>query len=81
LTLTDFGTTPEARGLAVLETNEAGMLSPFLRRFPGHNLASYPAIDIHAMPYLNDTFDLVHSDTPEHIANLIRALQECRGVR
>jgi ubiquinone/menaquinone biosynthesis C-methylase UbiE len=78
LTLTDFATTPQASGLTMLEINEAGMLSPFLRRFPGHNLASYPAIDIHALPYLNDTFDLVvHSDTLEHVANPIRALQEC----
>jgi SAM-dependent methyltransferase len=81
LTLTDFATTPEASSLAVLEINEAGMLSPVLRQFAGHILATYPAVDMHAMPYSDNTFDLVvHSDTLEHVANPIRALEECRRV-
>jgi SAM-dependent methyltransferase len=67
--------------LAVLEINEAGSLSPVLRQFNGHVLATYPAVDMLAMPYPDDTFDLVlHSDTLEHVANPIRALQECRRV-
>lgn len=80
LTLSDF-VTSEAKDLAVLEINEAGNLSSVLQQIPGHILANYPAIDIHAMPYSDDTFDLVvHSDTLEHVANPIRALEECRRV-
>jgi ubiquinone/menaquinone biosynthesis C-methylase UbiE len=65
----------------VLEINEAGTLSPLLRQLPGHVLTGYPAVDIHSMPYLDATFDLVlHSDTLEHVASPIRALEECRRV-
>jgi SAM-dependent methyltransferase len=81
LTLAEFATTPEADRLAVLEINEAGTLSPVLRQISGHILAAYPAVDIHTMPYSDDTFDLVvHSDTLEHVANPIQALEECRRV-
>jgi SAM-dependent methyltransferase len=81
LTLTEFATSSDARALAMLEINEAGSLSPVLRQLPGHILAAYPAVDIHALPYPDDTFDLVvHSDTLEHVANPIRALEECRRV-
>jgi ubiquinone/menaquinone biosynthesis C-methylase UbiE len=73
--------TPEAIALAVLEVNEAGTLSPVLRQLPGHVLAAYPEVDMHAMPYSNNTFDLViHSDTLEHVTNPIQALEECRRV-
>jgi SAM-dependent methyltransferase len=81
LTLTDFAATSEAERFCVLEINEAGNLSPVLRQLTGHVSAMYQAVDIHAMPYSNDTFDLVvHSDTLEHVAHPIRALDECRRV-
>jgi SAM-dependent methyltransferase len=81
LTLTDFVATSEAKRLLVLEINEAGNLSPVLRQLTGHTSAVYPEVDIHAMPYSDDAFDLVvHSDTLEHVANPIRALDECRRV-
>lgn len=81
LTLRDFAATSGAKRLAVLEINEAGNLSPVLRTLPGHVLAAYPAVDMHAMPYPDDTFDLViHSDTLEHVADPIHALAECRRV-
>jgi len=81
LTLSDFARTSEATPLEVLEVNEAGNLSPVLRQLPGHVLAAYPAVDMHALPYSGDSFDLVvHSDTLEHVANPIRALEECRRV-
>lgn len=81
LTLTDFVATPAARNLAVLEVNEAGTLSPLLRQLTGHILAAYPAVDMHSLPYPDDTFDLVvHSDTLEHVGNPTRALAECRRV-
>ena len=81
LTLTRFADTSEAERLDLLEVNEAGTLSPVLRRFRGHVLAAYPEVDMRALPYGDDTFDLViHSDTLEHVAHPIRALQECHRV-
>ncbi len=67
--------------LSVLELNEAGMLSPALRRNPGHVFGAYPEVDMHALPYPAAAFDLVvHSDTLEHVPNPIHALSECRRV-
>jgi SAM-dependent methyltransferase len=81
LTLAEFAETREAKGLSVLEVNEAGSLSPLLRKFSGHILAAYPTVDIHAMPYSDETFDLVvHSDTLEHVANPLKTLEECGRV-
>src|SRR5262249_49331887 len=68
--LMEFVAKPPASRLAVLEINEAYSLTPVLRKCTGHILATYPAVDIHAMPYADDTFDLVvHSDTLEHVSN------------
>ena len=81
LTLAEFVKTPEAEHLALLEINEAGNLSPTLKQLPGHVLAAYPSVDMQAMPYDAESFDLViHSDTLEHIPNPVRALAECRRV-
>ena len=81
LTLTEFARTAEAASLTLLEINEAGDLSTVLRQLPGHILAAYPAVDMRALPYPDGSFDLVvHSDTLEHIANPIRALEECWRV-
>ena len=67
--------------MSVLEINEAGHLSPTLRQLPGHVLAEYPAVDIHALPYPGNTFDIVvHSDTLEHVTNPVHALTECHRV-
>lgn len=72
---------PAAQGLRVLEVNPAGTLSPLLRLLPGHRLASWPEVDMHAMPFEEGSFDLVlHSDTLEHVAQPVRALSECRRV-
>ena len=81
LTLADFVATSEAKRISVLEINQAGSLSPVLRQLTGHISALYPTVDMHAMPYADDAFDLVvHSDTLEHVAHPIRALDECRRV-
>jgi len=81
LPLRDFVVSPAAQNLRVLEINQAGDLSEVLARLPGRVLASYPDVDIHAMPYADDSFDLVaHSDTIEHVRQPIRALAECRRV-
>ena len=67
--------------LRVLEINEAGQLSPYLKQIPGHILATYPAVDMHHLPYPAGSFDLVvHSDTLEHVCDPLAALAECRRV-
>jgi SAM-dependent methyltransferase len=79
--LIDFVQTQAAGKLAILEINEAGTLSPTLSRMPGHVLAEFPDVDIHAMPFDYCTFDLVvHADTLEHVTNSVAALSECRRV-
>lgn len=80
-TFQDWIETETAKRLGVLEINEAGTLGPTLSRLPGRILASYPDVDIHALPYADASFDVVvHSDTLEHVARPIRALAECRRV-
>jgi SAM-dependent methyltransferase len=77
----DFVNEDRARNLRVLEINEAGGLSPFLAGLPNHTLRSYPDVDMTALPYGGDSFDLVvHSDTLEHVRHPVRALSECRRV-
>lgn len=79
--LTRFVASPEAARLKVLELNEAGHLSPYLRGLPGYTFGAYPEVDMHALPYPDGTFDLVvHSDTLEHIENPAHALGECARV-
>lgn len=72
---------PEVQDLSILEINEAGMLSRFLRQMRGHVFGAYPQVDLHAMPYLDNSFDLVvHSDTLEHVEKPVVALRECLRV-
>jgi len=67
--------------IKVLEINEAGQLTQFLRKLPQHTLACYPDVDIMNLPYMDETFDLVvHSDTLEHVPDPVRALAECKRV-
>jgi SAM-dependent methyltransferase len=77
-TLNDWAPTTSA---AILEINEAERLTPILKQAPKHRLVSYPETDMHALPFGDDSFDLiVHSDTLEHVANPGHALFECRRV-
>jgi SAM-dependent methyltransferase len=77
----DFVGSAQAAGLKLLELNEAGTLSPHLRRLPGHVFGAYPEVDMHALPYPDGIFDLVvHSDTLEHVENPVHALAECARV-
>jgi SAM-dependent methyltransferase len=65
----------------VLEINEAGALTPWLSKFPGHVLARYPECDMTSMAFDAETFDfVVHSDTLEHVADSRAALEECARV-
>ena len=67
--------------LRVLEINEAGQLSQFLRVLPGHRLVSFPEVDMQHLPFGDASFDMViHSDTLEHVPDPLKALTECRRV-
>jgi len=80
-TLSEFVNSSDAKLYSVLEINEAGNLTPILRNFPDYKFGEYPQVDMHAIPYPDQSFDLViHSDTLEHVSNPIHALQECRRV-
>lgn len=80
-TLSELVTDTACRSIDLLEINQAGSLSPFLSRLPGHVLASYPDIDMQKMPYAKETFDVVvHSDTLEHVPDPMLALSECLRI-
>jgi SAM-dependent methyltransferase len=65
----------------LLEVNEAGSLSPYLRRFRGYAFAGYPEADLQALPFPDGRFELVvHSDTLEHVSDPVSGLRECRRV-
>ncbi|ANW51954.1 MULTISPECIES: class I SAM-dependent methyltransferase [Burkholderia] len=67
--------------LKILEINEAGTLTPTLRKFTGYRYCAYPEVDMHALPFEDGEYDLIiHSDTLEHVANPVHALSECRRV-
>lgn len=69
------------RGLRVLEINEAGCLTQFLSKLPGHVIGRYPQLDMTRMPYSEGSYDLVvHSDTLEHVPHPVTALTECYRV-
>lgn len=79
--LSKLNAAPHANQISLLEINEAGQLTQFLRNLPGHTLACFPEVDIMNLPYTADSFDLViHSDTLEHVPDPIRALEECKRV-
>ncbi len=80
-TLQDYAASSAPVGVALLEINEAGTLTPILSKFPAYTLATYPPVDMQRMPYRNDLFDLVvHSDTVEHVVDPVLALSECYRV-
>ena len=55
--------------------------SPILRAMKGHTFGAYPEVDMHALPYPDETFDIVvHSDTLEHVPEPVHALGECKRV-
>lgn len=80
-TFTEFIEDAKTRRLRVLEINEAGGLSRFLSRLPGHTIRRYPEVDMTQMSDPENSYDLVvHSDTLEHVPHPITALSECYRV-
>ena len=81
MVLRDWVLSPAAKNLSLLEINLAGTLTPYLNQVGGYVFGAYPDVDMHAIPYGSDAFDVVvHSDTLEHVENPIHALTECRRV-
>ena len=79
--LRELPTSEIAKNVAILELNEAGMLTPILKGFDRYVFGAYPEVDMHSLPYENCVFDVViHSDTLEHVGNPVHALTECRRV-
>jgi SAM-dependent methyltransferase len=80
-TLDAFVALATSRGLRLLEVNEAGTLTPWLSRLPGHTLTRFPEVDLRQLPFQDGAFDLVvHSDTLEHVEQPLAALRECWRV-
>ncbi len=69
------------RNLKILEINEAGNLTQFLKVFPRHKLVTYPESDMTKLSFENETWDLViHSETLEHVPDPHAGLRECRRI-
>ena len=69
------------RDVRILDLNGAPALSPALADLPNYVRGDYPEVDMHQLPFKEATFDIVlHSDTLEHVAHPVRALEECRRI-
>jgi SAM-dependent methyltransferase len=76
-----FVSTAPAAKLRILDINGAAAISQTLATLPLYVRGDFPAVDMHALPYGDKSFDLViHSDTLEHVERPVRALEECRRV-
>lgn len=77
----DYVKTGKIKRKKILEVNEAGKLTQFLKKIPGHLICQYPQVDIQDLPFPASSFDIVlHSDTLEHVPDPSAALKECRRV-
>lgn len=80
-TLEQFVESDRASTLNVLEINDAGGLTPFLKKLPNHQLVCYPEYDMTRLSFESETFDLVvHSDTLEHVPDPLAGLSECHRI-
>ena len=65
------------RALRIAEINSIGRMHPFLAATPGHVHVEYPAEDIQALSWADESFDLVlTSETLEHVPDPRQALEE-----
>ena len=79
--LENFTNCKKNHNLNLLEINEAGCLTPFFSKLPGHRLIKYPYHDITNLGFPKNTYDIIiHSDTLEHVQNPIAGLSECRRI-
>lgn len=77
----DFVESSQAARLRVLEINEAGKLTPFLKKMPLHRLVQYPDFDMTKLDMESGSYDLVvHSDTLEHVDCPLAGLSECKRI-
>jgi len=77
----NFVSTNFVSKLKVLEINESGHLTQFLKKIPNHIMKGFPEIDMMDLSLDDESFDLViHSDTLEHIQDPIKGLSECKRV-
>lgn len=80
-TLIDFLKNDNYSYLKILEINEAGTLTPVLRKHRGHKLICYPEYDIMKLGIESSSYDIVvHSDTLEHVQNPVTGLSECKRI-
>lgn len=64
--------------ISILEINGCHNLTRYLETFPKHTLIEFPDYDIQNLALRSEQWDLVlHSDTLEHVANPVAALEEC----
>lgn len=67
--------------LRILDCNGAGAVSAELAHLKQYRRVNYPEYDLQRLPFTDGSFDLVlHSDTLEHIARPVLALEECRRI-
>lgn len=79
--LLQFVESDSAKALAVLEINEAGGLTPVLKKLPHHRLVCFPEQNMTSLLFESAQFNLVlHSDTLEHVPNPVAGLSECCRV-
>lgn len=77
----EFVVSSKATRLRVLEINEAGTLTPFLKKMPLHRLVQYPDFDMTKLDIESGSCDLVvHSDTLEHVDYPLAGLSECKRI-
>jgi len=68
-------------GWRVLDVNGTPGVSAVLAGLPFYERGDFPGTDLHALTHEDGRFDLViHSDTLEHVAHPVLALEQCRRV-